>query len=32
MQWIIFRRLEEAIADILDKTIDELKEILSAEK
>ena len=39
MQWIIFRRLEEAIAhreagkypissDILDKTIDELKEIL----
>lgn len=43
MQWIIFRRLEEAIAhreagkypissDILDKTIDELKEILSTEK
>lgn len=43
MQWIIFRRLEKTIAhretgkypissDILNKTIDELKEILSAEK
>ena len=43
MQWIIFRRLEEAIAhweagkypissDNLDKTFDELKEKLSAEK
>ena len=43
MQWIIFRRLEEAIAhreagkypissDILDKTIDELKEINTIEK